>query len=69
MGIGIAELLLIPGNRIIHNLAGNTDVSAFIRPHHALLLIVLSTVLTMIGGFIPSKKAARRDPVAALRSE
>ena len=69
MGIGIAELLLIPGNRIIHYYAGDVDVQAFIRPEHALILIVLSTVLTLIGGLIPSRKAAKRDPVVALRTE
>ena len=69
MGIGIAELLLIPGNRIIHHFAGDVDVKAFIRPEHALILIVLSTILTLIGGLIPSRKAAKRDPVVALRTE
>ncbi len=69
MGIGIAELLLIPGNQVIHHFAGDVDVRAFIRPEHALILIVLSTVLTLIGGLIPSRKAAKRDPVVALRTE
>ena len=69
MGIGIAQLLLIPGNRIIHHFAGDVDVKAFIRPEHALILIVLSTILTLIGGLIPSRKAAKRDPVVALRTE
>ena len=69
MGIGIAELLLIPGNRVIHHFAGDVQVRAFIRPTHALILIALSTVLTLLGGLIPSKKAARKDPVAALRAE
>ena len=69
MGIGISELLLIPGNMVIRHLAGEVDVHAFIRPVHALLLIALSTVLTMIGGVIPARAAARRDPVAALRTE
>nr|MBQ6241375.1 ABC transporter ATP-binding protein/permease [Lachnospiraceae bacterium] len=69
MGIGVAELLLIPGNSIIHHYAGDVDVSAFIRPEHALILVVLSTVLTLIGGVIPSRKAAKQDPVVALRTE
>ena len=69
MGIGIAQLLLIPGNRIIHHFAGDVDVKAFIRPEHALILIVLSTILTLIGGLIPSRKAAKQDPVVALRTE
>ena len=69
MGILIAQLILIPGNSIIYHLTGDENVKAFIRPHHALILIALSTLLTLIGGLIPSRKAARQDPVAALRSE
>ncbi len=69
MGIGISELLLIPGNMVIRNMAGNVGVRVFIRPEHALLLVVLSTILTMIGGVIPARVAAHRDPVSALRTE
>ena len=69
MGILIAQLILIPGNSIIYHLTKDENVRAFVRPHHALILIGLSTLLTLIGGLIPSKKAAGRDPVVALRTE
>ncbi len=69
LGIGLTLLLLIPGNALIHYLAGTTDVSAVLPPVPALILIALSVVLTLIGGVIPSRKAARSDPVAALRTE
>ena len=69
LGIAISELLLIPGNAIIHSLAGTTDVNAVLPLGYAAILIALSVVLTLIGGFIPSKKAARKDPVTALRTE
>ena len=68
-GIGIALLLLIPGNMIIRSIAGSSDVSAQLPIAGALILIALSIVLTLIGGLIPSKKAAKKDPVAALRTE
>ena len=69
IGIGVALLLLIPGNMIIHAVAGSNDVNASLPVLGAISLIALSTILTLIGGFIPSKKAAKKDPVAALRSE
>ena len=69
IGIGVTLLLLIPGNALIHTLAGNTDVNAVLPIQGAVILILLSVVLTMIGGIIPSNKAAKSDPVKALRTE
>lgn len=69
LGILISELLLIPGNAIIHNLVGTSDVSAVLPMASAVILILLSIVLTLLGGWIPAKKAALKDPVTALRTE
>ncbi len=69
IGIGITLLSLIPANAIIHAVAGTTGVSAQLPVTSAVLLIVLSVILTLIGGLIPSKKAAKKDPVTALRTE
>lgn len=69
MGIGITLLLLIPGNQIIHSIAGRTDINAVLPAGYAVILIVLSVFLTLLGGLIPSKKAAKSDPVKALRTE
>ncbi|MFV0363660.1 MAG: ATP-binding cassette domain-containing protein [Suipraeoptans sp.] len=69
LGIGISSLLLIPGNAIIHALTGSTAVNATIPINSALILIALSVILTLIGGLIPAKGAAKKDPVAALRTE
>mgnify|MGYP002510574495 FL=1 len=69
LGIIITLLLLIPGNALIHEIAGNTSVNAVLPIGGAFILIILSVILTMIGGLIPSKKAAQEDPVTALRSE
>lgn len=69
LGIGITLLLLIPGNMLIHEIAGNMSVSATLPIAGAVILIVLSVILTLIGGLIPSKKAAQEDPVTALRTD
>lgn len=69
LGIIISLLLLIPGNALIHYLAGTNDVNAVLPAVPAVILILLSIVLTLIGGLIPSKKAAKSDPVTALRTE
>ena len=69
IGIGLSLLLLIPGNALIHHLAGTDEVSAVLPVGPAVILILLSVVLTLIGGIIPSRKAAKSDPVTALRTE
>jgi putative ABC transport system permease protein len=67
-GVVLAYLLSIPINRIIFNLA-KIDGVANLKPAHAVALILGSMVLTLIAGFIPSRMAAKKDPVVALRSE
>lgn len=69
IGIASTLLLLIPANAIIHHVAGTNDVNAYLPLLPAVILILLSVVLTLIGGLIPSKKAAKSDPVTALRTE
>lgn len=69
IGIGISLLLLLPGNAVIHALTGSTDINAILPVGGAAVLVLLSMLLTLIGGLIPAKKAARQDPVTALRSE
>ena len=69
IGIGLSLLILIPGNMLIHFLAGTDNVSAVLPVVPAVILILLSVVLTLIGGIIPSRKAAKSDPVTALRTE
>ncbi len=69
IGIRVALLLLIPGNALIHTISGNYLVNAVLPPVGAVALVIISVVLTLIGGIIPSRSAARKDPVTALRTE
>ena len=69
IGIVLSLLILIPGNMVIHAIAGTTDVNAVLPVFDGTVLVALSVILTLIGGLIPSRKAAKSDPVAALRSE
>ena len=69
LGVGISLVLLIPINALIHKLADSSDVSAILPWTAAIILVILSVILTLIGGLIPSKKASRQDPVTALRTE
>ena len=68
-GVVLSEILLIPGNMLIQKISNGTNVVARLPLNAALVLIVLATVLTILGGFIPAKGASRSDPVKALRSE
>ena len=68
IGIGVTVLLTIPINSIIHQLAGVT-VNASVPFNAGVILVIISMVLTIIAGLIPSKMASKKDPVEALRTE
>ena len=68
-GIGISYLLIPVINKVIHHFTGNIPLNALLYVKNAGLLIILSIVLTLIGGLIPAKSASKKDPVEALRSE
>ena len=68
IGIGIALLLNVPINDIVYKLSDLRDVAS-LSFGHAIILISVSIILTLIGGFIPAKIASKKDPVVALRSE
>ena len=68
LGILLAALLTMPVNRLLHRLTDLKDV-AVMNPFHAAALVLISVVLTMLGGLLPARMAAKKDPVAALRSE
>ena len=68
IGIIITYILLIPTNIILENITDLANI-ARLNPVHALILVVISLILTLIGGFIPATMASKKDPVIALRTE
>ncbi len=66
LGIGITVLLTIPINGVIYGLTG-VSVKAMVPPVAGIILVIISMLLTMTAGLIPSKMASKKDPVEALR--
>lgn len=68
LGVVIAWLLTIPINALLYNMTELKNV-AHLNPIHAIVLVIVSTVLTMLGGHMPARMAAKKDAAIALRSE
>ena len=69
LGVGITYILCIPINAILKALTGLANLKAFVPIDVAIIFILISVLLTMFAGIIPSKSAAKKDPVVALRTE
>lgn len=69
IGIGVSLLLIIPINAIVYSLTGIVGLKAVLPAVGAVILVVISMVLTLIAGVIPSRVASKKDPVEALRTE
>lgn len=69
LGVVVTYLLCIPINLILHALTGIATLNAILPIGAAVILVVISVCLTLISGIIPSRSAAKKDPVTALRSE
>ena len=69
IGVLFALILTVPVNAIVSSLASFAGTVAVLNPLHAVLLVVISMVLTLISGLIPAGVAAKKDPVVALRTE
>lgn len=69
LGVGVTYLLCLPINAIIQSLTGIANLRAYLPVGVAFVLILISVLLTLISGIIPSSSAARKDPVVALRTE
>ena len=69
LGVGVTWGLCIPINAILRYFTGIESLRAFLPWQAALVLVAISVALTLIAGIIPSRSAAKKDPVVALRSE
>ena len=69
IGVGLSVALTYPINAVLHQLIENTSVTVFLPPVAGAILVLISVIITMIGGMIPARKAAKKDPVIALRTE
>lgn len=69
LGIGITEILTAPISHLIQNLTGVSNIAVILPAEAGLILILISVVLTLIAGIIPSRMAANKDPVEALSAE
>lgn len=69
MGIGVSLLLLLPINAIVRSLTNIQNLRAILPWQAAAILVVISMILTFVAGLVPSRMAAKKDPVEALRSD
>ena len=70
LGVGLTALLTIPANAMVAGLLGSGGTLTISLPiGYAAILVVLSVAITLIGGLLPARKAAHKDPVIALRTE
>ena len=69
LGITVSYLLIPIINLVLHHFTGDIPLNAALDPKMAMGLIILSVILTLIGGLIPARSASKKDPVEALRSE
>ena len=65
----VSLIALVPITSLIQNLSGIADLQAKLPLGYSLLLIAISIAITVVGGLIPARKAAKKDPVIALRTE
>ena len=69
LGVGITYLLCIPINMVLYYLTDIPNLKAILPPEVGVILVIISVVLTLFAGIIPSRSAAKKDPVVALRTE
>ena len=69
IGVTVSGLLLIPINNLLHKLTGVMSLNAVLDPRAAFILVIISIMLTLIAGIAPSRSAANKNPVEALRTE